>query len=138
MKNAGAFQHTFRFPSRTSDGQRVQQVVLDQVSQLGYSERTIFGIKLALEEALVNAIKHGNQLDPSKEVRLSFSADDRELLVEIEDEGPGFVPADVPDPTDPENLERPCGRGLFLMRAYMTECDFVPPGNICRMRRVRE
>lgn len=132
------FEHILRIPSDTVEGQRVQNLVLEALARLEYGDKVVFGVKLAIEEALVNAIKHGNQLDSGKHVHVRFRADEREFLIEIEDEGPGFRPEDVPDPTAPENIERPCGRGLLLMRAYMTECDFVPPGNICRMRRVRE
>jgi len=57
--------------------------------------------------------------------------------ITIRDEGPGFDPADVPDPLAVENLERPCGRGLLLMRHYMTEVNFPPPGNMVTMSKVR-
>ena len=97
-----------------------------------------FGIRLAIEEAIINAIKHGNKLDPSKFVEVRYTIDEEHFLVEIEDEGPGFDPENVPDPTSPENIERPSGRGLLLMKAYMTECDFFGGGTICRMRRIRE
>lgn len=132
------FECELCFPSDTAEGPRVQSALMERLSAHHYSEKAIFGIRLAVEEALVNAVKHGNQLDRSKNVRVRFTVSEREVVIEIADEGPGFRPEDVPDPTDPENLERPCGRGLMLMRAYMTECDFVPPGNVCRMRRVRE
>src|SRR5947208_16652329 len=86
-----------------------------------FSEREIFGIKLAVEEALVNAIKHGNQMDQGKRVHVTYHLRADRFEVQIIDEGAGFDPDDVPDPTAPENLERPCGRGLLLMRSYMTE-----------------
>ena len=117
---------------------RVQDLILQKLRESHFTEKVIFGVRLSLEEALVNAIKHGNGLDRSKNVHVRFTVNQDHLLVEIEDEGPGFRPEDVPDPTAPENLERPCGRGLLLMRSYMTECQFLAPGNICRMRRVRE
>ena len=127
-----------RLPSDTAEAQRLQLRILAELTAHGYSEKICFGIKLALEEALVNAIKHGNRMDRGKTVRVRYVVNEREFSIEIEDEGPGFDPGDVPDPTDPENLERPTGRGLLLMRSYMTECDFIPPGNLCRMRRVRD
>ncbi len=103
----------------------------------GYSCKEIFGVRLALEEALVNAIKHGHQGDPSKEVRLRYQITRDRLLAEIEDQGPGFDPHAVPDPLAPENLERSCGRGLVLMRHYMTWVRFNDAGNrvtLCRLR----
>ena len=85
------------------------------------SEHDVFSIRLALEEALVNAIKHGNQMDRAKSaIVISYRASSDRFDVHITDEGSGFDPSDVPDPTAIENLERPCGRGLMLMRHYMT------------------
>lgn len=132
------FEHELQIPSDTAESQRVQELVVHRLRACQFSEKVIFGIKLAMEEALVNAVKHGNRMDRDKQVRVSFTINSEHCLIEIEDQGPGFRPEEVPDPTAPENLERPSGRGLFLMRAYMTECDFLPPGNICRMRRIRE
>ena len=136
--HAQEFEEELLFPSDTAEAQRVQSLLLDRLQDQNFSEKVIFGIKLAIEEALVNAIKHGNQMDRDKNVRVSYTVSDEHFLIEIEDQGEGFNPDDVPDPTDPENIERPCGRGLLLMRTYMTECCFVPPGNKCRMRRIRE
>jgi serine/threonine-protein kinase RsbW len=82
--------------------------------------REAFVVRLALEEAMVNAIKHGHRGDPSKVAHLRYRVTPACVLAEVEDEGDGFDPDDVPDPLAPENLERPCGRGLLLMRNYMT------------------
>ena len=101
------------------------------------SDHDIFSIKLALEEALVNAIKHGNQLDPDKSVRVSYRITPDRFDVKITDEGPGFNPEDVPDPTAPENLERPCGRGLLLIRGFMTSVEYKGKGNVVAMSKVR-
>jgi serine/threonine-protein kinase RsbW len=132
------FEHELQIASDTAEGQRIQELVVGKLREFEFSEKVIFGIRLAMEEAFVNAVKHGNRMDRQKRVRVSFTVNTEHFLIEIEDEGPGFTPEDVPDPTAPENLERPSGRGLFLMKAYMTECAFLPPGNICRMRRVRD
>lgn len=137
MQGEREFEQELCFPSDTAEGHRVQEMLLARLENLGYSNKVIFGIKLAIEEALVNAIKHGNRLDKSKMVTVKYSINDEHFHVQIEDQGQGFRPEEVPDPTSPENLERPCGRGLLLMRAYMTECEFLPPGNKCRMRRVK-
>ena len=94
-----------------------------------FSEMEIFSIKLALEEAIVNAIKHGNQMDRDKSVRVAYRVDTHRFDIMIVDEGPGFDPEDVPDPTAPENLERPCGRGLLLMRHYMNHIEYIGTGN---------
>ncbi len=102
-----------------------------------FEDREIFGIKLALEEALVNAIKHGNQMDRNKKIHISYSVSGDCFEIRIADEGGGFDPTEVPDPMAPENLERPCGRGLLLMRHYMTEVTYHPPGNRLSMTKVR-
>lgn len=120
-------------PSDTDEAHRLQALIADSLQAQRFSEREIFGIKLALEEALVNAIKHGNRLDRSKNVRVAYHIREDLFYIRITDEGKGFDPDEVPDPTDIENLERPCGRGLLLMRHYMTEVEFAPPGNVCIM-----
>lgn len=115
------------------------RVVQDRIEQLltfsDASERDIFCIKLALEEGLVNAIKHGNQLDPAKVVTIRYQVQKLSFEIRITDQGPGFDPDDLPDPTAIENLERPCGRGVMLMRHYMSDVEYYPPGNSMRMRR---
>lgn len=102
-----------------------------------FEEREVFCIKLALEEALINAIKHGNQMDRSKKVTVACRIQGDRFHVVITDEGCGFDPSDVPDPKAAENLERPCGRGLLLMKYYMTEVVFHPPGNRLAMTKIR-
>src|SRR5580704_15291778 len=116
-------------PSNTAAGQSVQERIIQLLEELRFEDRDVFGIRLALEEALVNAIKHGNQMDPSKTVRIMCRAGYQKVRIEIEDQGEGFHPAEVPDPTADENLERPCGRGIMLMRAFMTSITFNPSGN---------
>jgi serine/threonine-protein kinase RsbW len=116
-------------PSDTVVGQALQEQILRQLEELQFAEHDLFGVRLALEEALVNAIKHGNRLDPTKNVRVQWIIDHERVVIEIEDEGEGFDPGDVPDPTADENLERPCGRGIHLMRAFMTSIDYHGRGN---------
>jgi serine/threonine-protein kinase RsbW len=106
-----------------------QEEVEQALHRWHYTERDIFSIRLALEEALINAYKHGNQADPSKRLYIRYRLDAERFDIDICDEGAGFNPDEVPDPLDVENLERPCGRGLLLMRHYMTEVVFHPPGN---------
>ncbi len=112
--------------------------IIASLDAAGFSTKETFGVRLALEEALVNAIKHGHKGDPSKEVHLRYHLTPECLVAEIEDQGAGFNPEELPDPFAPENLERPCGRGLLLMRNYMTWVRFNKLGNrvtMCRMRR---
>ena len=97
-------------------------VVIDALvrvlTELGYPAKDIFGARLSLEEAICNAIKHGHRHDASKVVEVRYCIRADHFLLEVEDQGPGFDPARVPDATAPENLARPCGRGLLLMRHY--------------------
>ena len=124
-------------PSDPAEARRVQDEIERALKLFLFDDREIFSIKLALEEALVNAIKHGNQMDRNKKVRISYRVTADRFDIHITDEGKGFDPEDVPDPMAVENLERPCGRGLLLMRHYMTEVTFHPPGNRLSMSKVR-
>ena len=85
--------------------------------------------KIALVEALTNAMEHGNKLDPKKKVRIVAEFDQEQAVFTIEDEGEGFNYEEVKDPTDKENLFRPRGRGIFMMRQFMDEVKYFPPGN---------
>ncbi|MGD8450767.1 MAG: ATP-binding protein [Phycisphaerae bacterium] len=106
-----------------------ERQILTRLLQCGYDEDTIFGIKLALEEALTNAVKHGNCNDGRKHITIRYSIDPQRAVVAIRDEGSGFCPDLVPDPTAEENLERPNGRGIMLMQSYMTKVRFNKAGN---------
>jgi len=124
-------------PSETSAGQAVQERIATLLETFRYDSRDVFGVRLALEEALVNAIKHGNRMDPNKTVRINCEVAVHRVRIEIEDQGPGFDPEDVPDPTADENLERPCGRGIMLMRAFMTMIQYNPLGNLVILEKHR-
>jgi serine/threonine-protein kinase RsbW len=123
-------------PSDTAAARRVQDEIEQRLKEHRYGERDIFSIRLALEEALVNAIKHGNQMDRAKSVHISYRINAERFDIRITDEGAGFDPSDVPDPTAVENLERPCGRGLMLMRYYMNEVTFHGRGNCVSMCKI--
>ena len=123
-------------PSDPAAARSVQERIEEVLQERHASDRDIFCIKLALEEALVNAIKHGNQMDRTKNVHVSFWVQGDRFECRVSDEGPGFDPGDVPDPTAVENLERPCGRGLMLMRHYMSEVTYSERGNTVSMARV--
>jgi serine/threonine-protein kinase RsbW len=124
-------------PSDQDEARKIQLEIERQLTLLAYTDKEIFAIKLALEEAVVNAIKHGNQMDRGKRVRIAYRVHAERFDALIADEGAGFDPNEVPDPTAPENLERPCGRGLMLIRHYMTEVTYNDRGNLVRMSKVR-
>jgi serine/threonine-protein kinase RsbW len=107
------------------------------MTQLGYPTRDAVGLRLALEEGIVNGLRHGNGGDPAKQVVVRCAIGLEEALAEVEDEGPGFDPGQVPDPTAPENLDKPSGRGLLLMRHFTTWMRYNRRGNrvtLCKRR----
>jgi serine/threonine-protein kinase RsbW len=112
-------------------------IVVAAMEEFRYPTKDQFAVRLALEEAMVNAIKHGNRGDPEKEARLRSYLTRDLVLFAVEDEGAGFDPASVPDPLAPENLERPSGRGLFLIHKYMTWMEHNGCGNCITMCRHR-
>src|SRR5690242_13567435 len=93
-------QFEVRIPSDTVEGQAVQERIVHLLETLHFPPRDVFGVRLALEEAIVNAIKHGNGMDRSKTVRINCRVDNALVRIEIEDQGEGFIPEEVPDPTD--------------------------------------
>ena len=116
-----------------TDLEIVQREIAEALAHNTYTEFAQFAIRLCLEEAIVNAFRHGNRGAPGKVVQFRCDINHERAEFEVRDEGEGFDPSGVPDPTADENLEIPSGRGLMLMRAYMSEVEHVPPGNALRM-----
>ena len=125
-------------PSDTAQGREVQERIIGLLEERSFPERDVFGVRLALEEALVNAIKHGNRMDPNKQVRIDCRVEDDSVRIVIEDEGEGFNVAAVPDPTIDENLDKPGGRGIMLMRAFMTSIENNESGNRIVLEKIRD
>ena len=125
-------------PTTLSAVRQTEREVLGLLCDLGYDEDHLFAVRLALEEALVNAMKHGNGFDPERSVFVWYRASPERVEIRVADEGGGFDPDTVPDPTADENLERPCGRGIMLMRCYMDRVAFSPEGNEVSMVKHRE
>ncbi len=115
-------------PSQQTEVPAVVEAVLSEVAKHDYDEQARFAIRLALDEALINAIRHGNCCDAHKQVTVEYGVTDRECRIAISDEGCGFKPDRLPDCTRPENIERPHGRGVMLMKAYMSEVKFSRRG----------
>jgi serine/threonine-protein kinase RsbW len=123
--------------SSNHDAQAVaQDQILERVEKAGFKGSEFFAIKLALEEALVNAIRHGNRLDPAKHVRIEARITPKKVEFLIEDEGPGFDRKGVPDPTAEENLEKCSGRGILLIESYMSRVWWDRGGR--RLRMIKE
>jgi serine/threonine-protein kinase RsbW len=93
---------------------------------------------VALDEAIANAIKHGNKSDPDKNVHIIADMSDEEVTFIITDEGDGFDLANLPDPTDPHYLMRPCGRGVMLIYHLMDDVEYNERGNQVKMKKKAE
>jgi serine/threonine-protein kinase RsbW len=126
-----------RIASDTRVGNAVVIMIVENMQRIGWSESELFGVHMALEEAIINAIKHGNKLAPEKQVHVEVEADSESFMLRVTDEGEGFDPAAVPDCTLDENLELGCGRGLMLMNHYMDEVRFNERGNSLEIRKAR-
>ncbi len=120
-------------PNQLAAAKATEQNILDEVERYRYSEACCFAIRLALEEAVTNAIKHGNRNDPQKHITIRYRVTPEEAIISLTDEGNGFKPEVIPDPTLDENIGKPNGRGIMLMRAYMDEVDFHQSGREVRM-----
>jgi serine/threonine-protein kinase RsbW len=137
-ETGGSWSTDLTIPSERGAGKPFLNDLLSQLHHFNWPETDIFGIHLSVEEAVVNAIKHGNAHDPNKKVHIQCKVDDKNLHIAIQDEGPGFNPEDVPDCTEDENLEVPSGRGLMLMRSFMTRVEYNNCGNGVVMEKVRK
>jgi serine/threonine-protein kinase RsbW len=119
-----------------SEKERVIEKVMAAMRGANFPDKEIQRIRLALDEAIVNANKHGNRGDWARSVAVRYHVNPREILAQVEDEGAGFDPEKVPDPLAVENLERDSGRGLYLMRTYMTSVCHNSRGNcVCFCKR---
>ena len=119
---------TLQIPSVVAEIRHVQDFILQKITEAGFDSDCCFAIRLALEESLINAVRHGNCLDPARSVLVKFDINKSCARITVKDEGQGFDPAKVPDPTTEENLSKPRGRGIMLMRAYMDEVTYSDCG----------
>ena len=129
----GRFERRWTLREEREAIESLQADVCAALHGAGFPEASVFAVRLALEEALVNGFRHGNRGDPTKTVTVRCAIDDAEAEVDVTDQGEGFDPSSVPDPTAEENIEIPSGRGIMLMRAYMSVVEYVPPGNRLRI-----
>lgn len=132
-----ASQLNVQIPSITTEGLAVQERIISLMEQHEYSMRDVFAMRLSLEEAITNAIRHGNGGDVEKHVTIAADVSAEKLRVVVADEGDGFEPEMVPDPTAEEFIERPSGRGLMLMRAYLNFVEYSDGGRKITMERER-
>ena len=116
-------------PNSIAGALEAVKAILARVRACGYNDAEHFAVRLALDEAISNAIRHGNKNQPDRQLTIEYEVDDRCVCVSVADEGEGFEPRQIPDPTLDRHLERPHGRGVMLMKAYMDEVRFNEQGN---------
>lgn len=126
-----------KLPSQKGAHLPLLEEILQHLERLGWNGRDFFGIQMALEESLTNAIRHGNRFDESKRVHVECKLGSEKFWLRVTDEGPGFQVQAVPDCTCDENLECPGGRGVALIKAYMTHVEYNACGNCVTMEKSR-
>ena len=114
-----------RFPSRVGAINEAAAAVTEFLGRVGVSEDVAFQIDMAVREAVTNAVIHGNKLDETKFVELSLRPLSGAVEITVHDQGSGFNPNDIPDPTQKENILKTSGRGIFFMRNFMDEVDWL-------------
>ena len=124
--------------SRPSAIVGVCEQILSKLKDNGFSKEDIFAVHLALEEAFLNAVKHGNKMDSAKNVKIDYSVGSDRVEISMTDQGDGFEPEAVADPRWGESLYKPEGRGLLLINSYMDVVRFNKRGNSVFMIRYKE
>ena len=124
--------------SKPSSVDEVSKLILSKLEENGFGKDDMFAIHLTLEEAFLNAVRHGNKMDPTKKVQIDYSVNEDKVEICVTDEGAGFEPDAVADPRFGDGLYRPGGRGLLLMNSYMDVVSFNERGNSVYMVRYKE
>ena len=122
-----------RFDSKPENIAVVEKLIDKISADHGIVAEHYGNVLIAMTEGVNNAIVHGNKLDETKSVSVSCAINEKTLVFRITDEGPGFDYDNLPDPTAPENIEKPHGRGVFLMRHLADECAFEDEGRIVEL-----
>jgi len=120
----------YKLDSTLESVNEAEQKASQLASGSGFDEDEVLRIEMAVREAAVNAVYHGNGYDPNKKITLAFERTEKDLIITVADEGHGLDPDKLPDPLAPENLLKPSGRGIFLIRSFMDEVRFrsLEPG----------
>jgi serine/threonine-protein kinase RsbW len=121
---------SYTLESTLASVNKAEQSAAEVAAKSGFDEDDCGRIAMAVREATVNAVLHGNHYEPNKRVTVLFESTPDTLTVAVRDEGQGLDPATLPDPLSPENLLKQSGRGIFLIRAFMDEVHFrtISPG----------
>lgn len=138
MASEAPIQYSIIVESKPSALSEPCRRILAAMEEMGFSQDDVFAVHLAMEEAFLNAVKHGNNMDPLKKVTIDCLVDGEKVDIQLQDEGEGFKPDKVPDPRFGENLYRPEGRGLLLINAYMHVAEYNEQGNGLHMVRYKD
>ena len=125
-------------PSRIDTVATAAAAVAEFLRRSGITEDTAFGIDMAVREAVTNAVLHGNRQDENKTVDVTLKSSPDAVEISVHDQGPGFNPEEVPDPTAEENILKASGRGIFFMRSFMDEVNWlIRPGGGTTVRMLK-
>jgi len=122
-------------PSQPNVCAQIVELFLNQLQSANWPNKDVFGIHMAMEEAIMNAIRHGNQCAPDKQVHVLIAISADQFYSKITDQGDGFDPACVPDPTLDENIGKTCGRGVTLMKNFVDEVIYNEKGNSVELKK---
>jgi len=125
-------------PSEPGACRRILDGLLAEMAARDWRKHDLYSVRLAAEEALANAVRHGNGADGRKRIRIRCRLGSRRVRVGVRDQGQGFDPTMLPDPTGPDRLEVPNGRGVMLMQAYMSRVRYNAVGNCVIMDKTRD
>ena len=121
--------YTLQLPSKEESITKLEDLIESLSDTYNISDDTFANMMTCLNEALINAIKHGNKMDPNKKVIINAEVDNRRVIWTVTDEGSGFDYVHLADPTAPENVENLTGRGVFIMKHLADQCIFNTSGN---------
>jgi len=125
-----------KLPSRLELIPKFVKALMKKIEPFLVQEEDVFNMKLCLEEALTNAVRHGNKSNPDLFVGINIDIGADRVIIKIKDQGQGFDFKGVPDPTEDANIQKPCGRGVFLIRNFMDEVDFFDNGRGIKMVKI--
>ena len=124
MADSTTSRVSFTLDSSLDSVNKVELTAEQFAQRAGFDVDTVAQISMAVREAAVNAVLHGNAYDKTKHITASFETTGDALIIRLADQGPGLEPENIPDPLAPENILRGSGRGIFLIRAFMDEVNF--------------
>jgi len=131
--NSGIIKKTFKIKSNLKEIDPLVNNILSCLKNDNVNDEVLHDVKLASQEAIINAVKHGNKLNPQMSVMVDFNYSKGTIKITVQDEGKGYDYANLPDPTLEENIIKGYGRGVFLIRKLMDEVNFNKTGNRVEM-----